>query len=259
MLYVYLYFMQVLIIEDEIKTAKALSRIIASIEPDADIVTCLQTVQSAVDFFNKGMFVDIAFMDVQLADGLSFDIFKETKVHCPVIFCTAYDEYAIEGFKANGIDYILKPFAEGSIKTALGKFHSLRNFFQANSQNAQHIIQSFGTSGKQNFLVFHRNRYLVVPVDKIAYFYIKYDATLIHTFEGKEYVLNQSLEIINGQLPNGTFYRLNRQYLINFDAIKDVEPFFSRKLMIHLKVNTFENLIINKNKTTEFLSWLDSR
>ncbi|ANI89275.1 DNA-binding response regulator [Arachidicoccus ginsenosidimutans] len=251
--------MRVLIIEDEIKTAKALSRIIGILEPDAQVIDCLQTVQSAIDFFNTNANVDVAFMDVQLADGLSFDIFKEVKISCPVIFCTAYDEYAIDGFKANGIDYILKPFTEESIKGALEKFRSLQNFFQSNQNKAQQIIQSFGNSGKQNFLVFHRNKYIAIALEKIAYFHIKNDVTLIHTFDDDEYVINQSLDAISEQLPQGKFYRLNRQYLISFEAIKEVEPFFSRKLLVHLKVRTEDELLINKNKTTEFLNWLDNR
>lgn len=255
--------MKIVILEDEVKTARALQQMIGAVQPDAEVIAVLQSVQAAVDFFKKNNTFDLVFMDVQLADGLCFNIFKEVTIPAPVIFCTAFDEYAIEGFKANGIDYILKPFTEATLKAAFDKFKALQNFFQVNpdkNMQLEKILQSLQPdTGKKSFLVFKQKKYSVVPVEQIAFFFIKNDLPALRTFDGQDFFINQSLDAVSAQLPAAQFYRITRQYLVNFNAVKEVEPYFSRKLLVRLKVATPESLLINKNKTTDFLNWLDNR
>lgn len=250
--------MKIVIIEDEIKTAKALARLITQVTPEAEILASLQSVKGAIDYFSSHEAPDLIFMDVQLADGLCFDIFKEVTIKSPVIFCTAYDEYAIEGFKANGIDYILKPFTEETLITAFEKVKNIRNFFQG-GQPVEKLLQPLTTGGKKSFLVFKDNKYTVISIENIAFFYIKNELPLMYTFDEKEYFINQSLDTVYNLLPPGQFFRVTRQYLINFDAVKEVEHYFARKLLVHLKVKTPEEIIVGKSKTTEFLTWLDNR
>lgn len=249
--------MKILVIEDEIKTAKALARLITLLEPESEIIASLQTVKAAIDYLSSEPSPDLIFMDVQLADGSCFDIFKEVSVTAPVIFCTAYDEYAIEAFKANGIDYILKPFTEETLAAAFRKVAALKQALGTTGKRPLYPLSA--RNGKKSFLVFKDNKYTVIAVEQIAFFYIKSDLPVMVTFEGAEYIINQSLDTINSQLSPAQFYRINRQYLINFDAVREVEHYFARKLLVHLKTATPEKIIIGKNKATEFLQWLDNR
>ncbi|GAA0541917.1 LytR/AlgR family response regulator transcription factor [Chitinophaga japonensis] len=255
--------MTILIIEDEVKTAKALERLILSVRPDAEIVGVIQSVQTAVKYLSGNPQPALIFMDIQLSDGLCFGIFSAVKVEAPVIFCTAYDEYAIEAFKANGIDYILKPFSQDTLAAAFEKVRRFENYFQAAKPQAPDIsvlLQLAGQSGgKKSFLVFSNNKYLTVPTDNIAYFYIRHEATTIVTFDREEYPIQPSLEEVHNQLPPRQFFRINRQYLVNFSAVKEVEHYFARKLLVHLKVPTGDELLIGKDKTTAFLAWLEER
>ena len=255
--------MKIVIIEDEVKTARALAAIITTVEPGAEIVASLQSVRASVDWFSAGMRPDLVFMDIQLADGLCFDIFRETTVPAPVVFCTAYDEYAIEGFKANGIDYILKPFSEATLVAAFQKWKDFRTHFAAAAappEEFRHLLQSLTTlQGKNSFLVFKNNKYTVVPTDNIAFFYIKGDLPVLYTFDSKEYFVNQSLDTLESVLPAGKFFRASRQYLVHFPAVKEIEHYFARKLLVHLTVNTPEKVIISKEKSVAFLHWMDNR
>jgi DNA-binding LytR/AlgR family response regulator len=253
--------MRIIIIEDELKAAKSLANLIAKLKPDAKIVAQLQSVESAVSYLSENEEPELIFMDVQLSDGVCFDIFKVVKIHCPVIFCTAYGEYAMEAIKANGIDYLLKPFSKEDLQAALEKIDNFKNFFQQNTQpDLDGLLKRVGLDeGKKSFLVFKNNKYTTIQTDTIAFFYIKYESVSIMTFQGQEYPVVQSLDQIQGLLSPRQFYRLNRQYLINFSAIKEVEHYFARKLLVKLVVQSPEKLLIGKEKTTAFLSWLESR
>jgi two-component system, LytTR family, response regulator LytT len=250
--------MKIVIIEDEIKAAKSLANLIAQIKPNASIVASLQSIESSVNFLSQNAAPDLIFMDVQLSDGLSFDIFKSVKINCPVVFCTAYGEYAMDAIKTNGIDYILKPFS----KEQLGeKVDSFKNFFQTNTQpNLDELIKRLGVDdGKKSFLVFKENKYVTIATDQIAFIYIKHETTTIVTFQQQTYTLPQSIDQVQNQLSAKQFYRLNRQYLVNFSAIKEVEHYYGRKLLVKLVVPNPDDLLLGKEKTTAFLQWLENR
>ncbi|MBC9914633.1 LytR/AlgR family response regulator transcription factor [Chitinophaga varians] len=253
--------MNAIIIEDEIKAARSLENLIVRLRPSIQIQAKLQSVEAAIDWLSDHDMPGLIFMDIQLSDGLSFDIFKSVTITCPVIFCTAYGEYALDAIKANGVDYLLKPFSEEDLKTALEKVESFRNFFQQNSgNNLEDLIRKISVDeGKKSFLVFKNNKYMTVQTDQIAYIYIKYTSPSIVTFKGEEYTITQSLDQVQQQLSAKQFYRLNRQYLINFAAIREVEHYFARKLLVNLQVATPEKLLIGKEKTAVFLRWLEER
>ena len=254
--------MKILIVEDEIKSAKALSVLILSIQPAVEIVAIIQSVEEAVRHLLSNEDPDLIFMDIQLSDGLSFEIFNEVRVLSPVVFCTAFDEYAIDAFKANGIDYILKPFTKETVMSAFDKVKLLSKAFSHNQipvDYASILNSNNQQSNKTSFLVFKNQKYITIPTASIAFFYINNETPTLVTFEQKEYQLNLTMDTITSQLPAKQFYRLNRQYLINFDAVGSVEHYFLRKLIILLKVNTKEELLVSKHKSTEFLSWLENR
>jgi DNA-binding LytR/AlgR family response regulator len=253
--------MNIIIIEDELRTAKSLENIILSIRPDAKITGQYQSVERSVEALSNGAQPDLIFMDIQLADGLSFEIFKAVKITCPVIFCTAFDEYSLEAFKRNGVDYVLKPFSKEDIEEAFRKVDELKNFFQQKVMpDLGDLLSKLNPSvGKTSFLVFKNQKYTTVHTDNIACFYIRNDGTSMMCFDKQEYTLNQSLDNITSAVSSKQFFRLNRQYLINFKAIKEVEHYFLRKLYVKLVVETPDKLLVNKEKSTAFLSWMEDR
>ncbi|MBL0740556.1 LytR/AlgR family response regulator transcription factor [Chryseolinea lacunae] len=253
--------MKIVIIEDEIKAAKSLAALIAKLRPDATLVAQLQSIESAVEFLTQNAQPDLIFMDVQLSDGMCFDIFKAVKIQCPVVFCTAFGEYAMDAIKANGIDYLLKPFSKEQLEEAFEKVDNFKNFFQQNQQpDLDGLLKKMGLDeGKKSFLVFKSNKYTTVQTDAIAFIYIKNESTTIVTFQGQEYNLTQTMDQVQAMLSVKQFFRLNRQYLVNFSAVKEVEHYFDRKLFVKLTVPTPDKLLIGKEKTSGFLNWLETR
>ncbi|MBD1363223.1 response regulator transcription factor [Mucilaginibacter sp. ZT4R22] len=254
--------MNIIIIEDELKTAQSLEKIILDIKPSAKITGRYQSVEESVEGLSNNAQPDLMFMDIQLADGLCFEIFKAVKITCPVIFCTAYDEYSMEALKSNGVDYVLKPFSKSDIQEAFRKVDELKNFFQQKVMpDLNDLLLKLGgpPAGKTSFLVFKNQKYTTVQTDDIAFFYIRNDSTSIMCFDKQEYALNQSLDQIAGAVSAKQFFRVSRQYLVNFKAIKEVEHYFLRKLYVKLVIETPEKLLINKEKSSGFLSWMEER
>ncbi|MBL4675853.1 DNA-binding response regulator [Mucilaginibacter conchicola] len=253
--------MNIIIIEDELRTARSLETIIKEIKPNARITGQYQSVEDSVAALSETAQPDLIFMDIQLADGLSFEIFKSVKITCPVVFCTAFDEYSMEAFKSNGVDYVLKPFSKENIKEALRKVDDLKNFFQQKiTPDIESLLQRLSPqSGKTSFLVFKNQKYATVQTDNIAFFYIRNDSTSLMCFDGQEYTLSQSLDNIAASVSAKRFFRVNRQYLVNFKAIKEVEHYFLRKLYVKLVIDTPEKLLINKEKSHSFLTWMEER
>jgi len=253
--------MNIVIIEDELKTAKSLENIILSIKPQAQLIGHYQSVEASVKALKALQRPDLIFMDIQLADGLCFEIFKQVNVACPVVFCTAYDEYSLEAFKQNGVDYVLKPFSKDDIREALEKVDNLQNFFQQKViPELSGLLSKLGSSaGKESFLVFKNQKYTTVATENIAFFYIRNDSSTIMCFDKQEYTISQSLDQITASVSPKQFFRINRQYLVNFRAIKDIEHYFLRKLYVRLIIESPDKLLINKEKSSAFLSWMENR
>jgi two-component system response regulator LytT len=253
--------MNIIIIEDELKAARSLENIINEVRPQAKIIAKLQSVESSLKYLSENRQPDLIFMDIQLSDGLCFEIFKSVKITCPIVFCTAFDEYSLEAFKANSVDYVLKPFSKSDIADAFRKVDELRNFFQQSAMPdlTDLLSQITPPTGKKSFLVFKNNKYITIATNNIAFFYIRNELSTIMSFDQQEYTVNQSLDQISSQLSPEQFFRLNRQYIVNFSAIKEVEHYFMRKLFVKLTIPTPDKLLINKEKSPAFLSWLENR
>jgi two-component system response regulator LytT len=185
------------------------------------------------------------------------------KVTAPVIFCTAYDQYAIEAFKANGVAYILKPFSKDSLAAAFEKVTLLKSHYSDQGhimdQLAGLLNQRQEFQGKQSFLVIRHHKYLTIPTENIAFFYVRNESATIMASDGQEYALAQSLDEIAASLNPLQFFRVNRQYLISFKAIVEVEHYFARKLLVKMTPATSEPLLVGKDKATAFLNWLEKR
>lgn len=251
--------MNIVIIEDERITADELAGTINNLEPDAKIVAILSSVKTAVAYFQKNESPDLIFSDVQLGDGLSFEVFKAVKIAAPVIFCTAYDEYALNAFKTNGIDYILKPSTSQTIADALAKYRSLRDTFGGKMQRYASILDALinrESSKCASILVYHKEKILPVKMDEIALFYIDNEVTYLLTFASQKYVAGKSLEELE-QLSGSNFFRINRQYLVNRKAVIDASRYFLRKLSVNLSIPYKEKILVSKEKTPQFLNWLE--
>ncbi|KFF27322.1 LytR/AlgR family response regulator transcription factor [Chryseobacterium vrystaatense] len=255
--------MNILIIEDEIKAAKVLADNLKKIRSESHILSILQSVESAVDWLQNETLPDLIFMDIQLADGKCFEIFESVDINIPVIFCTAYSDHTFEAFRNNGIDYILKPFTPNEIELSLQKLEQFRNYFQKQNSPAEllQIIKSVFPSekAKTNFLIFSQNRYLNIPSIEISYFCKKTEGTFLSTTENKMYPMKETLEELQRQVSPEDFFRVNRQYLIAFKSIREVQHYFHRKLLIILDVETSEKVFVPREKTTLFLEWLANR
>ncbi len=249
--------MKIVIIEDEIFTAEDLRDDLQAINPAIEVMAILSTVKESILYFTKNSDYDLIFSDIQLGDGQSFEIFRQVNIAAPIIFCTAYNQYALEAFKANGIDYILKPFDKNSIAQALNKHQFLKEKLQSPALNYENIFAQLKAQSTriQSLIVHQADKIIPLSVVEIALIYLKNQVIHLHTFTGKEYHIYQTLDELELKL-NPQFYRVNRQFLVNRKAINDVSQYFGRKLLLNLSLNFPERLTISKEKVSHFLSWL---
>ncbi|MBP5307430.1 MAG: response regulator transcription factor [Paludibacteraceae bacterium] len=254
--------MNLLIIEDEIKTAKELKTLIESQRPDMQVVDIVASVKSAVQWLDKHPEPDLIFSDIQLADGLSFEIYRQREVQCPIVFCTAFDEYAIQAFETNGIDYLLKPVDEEKLEHALAKFErfaSLSGKGNASSNQQlqiQNLLAHFEKPYKTSLLVYYKEKIIPIQIDDILFFNSVDGVVTAHLNDGSLYVVNHTLESIESQLDPHRFYKANRQYIIARKAITGIEHYFTRRLVVHLSHPTPDPVIVSKVKASDFLKWV---
>ncbi|GET25663.1 LytTR family DNA-binding domain-containing protein [Prolixibacter sp. NT017] len=251
--------MKIVIVEDESFTAEDLKDNLLTVNPEIRIVTTLNSVANAIAWFKNHEHPDLIFSDIQLGDGLSFEIFQAASVSTPVIFCTAFDEYAVKAFKANGIDYILKPFDKADIAASLKRYRELENKFAGSSSQLETMLQLFKNKETQHkkvsVLVYYKDKILPVRVDSIAVLYLENKITHLITFDQKSYAINKPLEELE-KIVGIDFFRANRQFLIHRNAVKEAAQYFARSLSVTLSIPFNEKIKINKAKVPEFLDWL---
>lgn len=248
--------MKALIIEDEILASKHLQLVLEEVG-DISVITILESVAETIEWFRKNPPPDIVFMDIHLADGSAFEIFKDVNISCPIIFTTAYDEYALKAFKVNSIDYLLKPIEVSDVQDSLKKLKGLsvsENFKTA----LNNIIASYRRTSKykNNFLIPSKGDKLIpVRTSDLAYFYI--DAGIVKAFsaDGKTYNFDHTLDELTGLLDPELFFRANRQYIISRTSIKDIDIWFNSRLSVNLKIVVPEKILISKARITEFKKW----
>lgn len=246
--------MRAIIIEDETAAARNLKVLLASTHPEIDVVATLESVSESVDWLQSNAAPDLIFMDIHLADGNAFRIFDSVEVASPIIFTTAYDQYALEAFKVSSIDYILKPIKEQDLQRAVAKYTSLTA--------AQRIekIKSAGEmverSRQQTLLVKVRDRLIPVAEQEIAFFYTSNEHVTLTTMDGRHYPVDGTLESLSGKFAGENFFRANRQFIIARKAIKDISVWFGSRLAVNLSIPTEERIIISKARSSEFKEWL---
>jgi len=251
--------MNVLIIEDEARSARELAGIIAEIDPEIQVVAVLVSVEQSLTWLNKNPHPDLIFSDIQLADGLSFDIYEAIKITCPIIFCTAFDEYLMNAFDTNAISYLLKPINKAKVQKALDKLNTLQHSFKQEALPfpIEKLLSQVRQPYKSTLLVNHREKIIPIQAKDIAYFCLDNTVVQICTILNHKYFMTNSMEELEKAVDPKLFYRANRQYLINRNAVSNVERFFSRKLAVKMNVETPETIIDSKTKAVEFLQWLE--
>lgn len=251
--------MKVVIIEDEALMARDLTDILQQAPGHPEVIMTLSSVAEAINYLKHHPAPDLIFSDIQLGDGISFDIFRQVDTDCPVIFCTAYNEFALEAFRNNGIDYVLKPFSRKTICEALDKYEVLKENFTRNAGRQSGLIAVAAQASQQNhkttLLINWKDKIIPVRITDIALFTIDYKMTQLVTFDNQKYYLNQTLEELEQTCGPG-FYRANRQYLVNKDSIREALQYFARKLVLKLNIPGDHEVIISKNRVPDFLEWL---
>ena len=250
--------MRVLLIEDEDLAAWSLIAKLQRLDPAIEVVATLDTVKAAVDWFRANPAPDLAFFDIQLADGLSFDIFEQVKVPCPIIFTTAYDAYALRAFKVNSVDYLLKPIVQEDLAQAFSKLRQLRGAATLDAGAIQQMVQLLKTrSYKTRFLVKIGDHLSAVAAEEIDYFFGENKIVWLRHQNGRKYPVDYTLEQLEDLLDPAHFFRLNRQYIAAIDAIKDAVSYSNSRLKLTLK-NPFndDDVLVSREKVEAFKQWM---
>jgi len=251
--------MKVIIIEDEKISADYLAALIKASEPNVEILTTIPSVKKGIEYFQENPTPDLIFSDIQLGDGLSFEIFREVNVLTPIIFCTAYDDYAINAFETNSIAYIVKPFTIDTIRDAIKKYKDLQKMLlhsDAQYRAIMGILQKNEHQVSSSILVYIKDKIKPVKLDDIAMFYIEDGITYLTTFDKQNYTTNKTLDVLE-QTIGTNFFRVNRQFIINRKSIIEAAQYFGRRISLHLEVPYKEKIIVSKGNVSKFLNWLE--
>jgi DNA-binding LytR/AlgR family response regulator len=253
--------MNVLIIEDEPQAAQRLEKLTKVILPDSTILAKVDTVKNSVQWLQTHQPPDLILMDIQLADGISFSIFDQCEVKSPVIFTTAYDEYALKAFKVNSIDYILKPVDENELRAALRKFESLNKPIAATPDKMLESIglavQMLTKKYKERFVIKVGEHLKSVEISEILFFFSLEKTTFAQTKDGRKHILDFTMEQLDGLVIPDRFFRINRKYLVAADAIHDMISYTNSRLKLILKTSDDNDVIVARERVQEFKNWLD--
>ncbi|MDX1476334.1 MAG: LytTR family DNA-binding domain-containing protein [Saprospiraceae bacterium] len=247
--------MKILIIEDENAAARRLTKLISEIDGGYEIVDILDSIEAAIEWFSKHDLPDVLLLDIHLADGSSFKIFDHVEVTCPVIFVTAYDEYAVQAFRVNAIDYLMKPIKKVELEQALSRVRSA-----APRQSFDELIDQLRQSG----VIPRENRVLVrigqniklVDLNAAAYFYTEDKITFAVMPDAKRYPVEYSLDHLDGLLNDSKFFRINRQFIVNVDAIQDMYSYSKSRVKMNLKPPSHVDVIVSTERSPKFKKWL---
>ena len=246
--------MKALIIEDETAAALNLEAILKQVAPGVEVIGTLESVEESIGWLRANPQPDLLFMDIHLADGDSFRIFDAVEITAPVVFTTAYDQYALEAFRVNSIDYLLKPINADDVRRALEK---LRRLTSGERLDYGSRVRSLAAQRQEEvFLVRVRDRIIPLQRDRIAYCYTSNEKVTACGFDGETYPLDKTLEALQALLPERDFFRANRQFIVARRAVKEIAVWFGSRLTLHLTVDTPERIVISKARVPEFKTWL---
>lgn len=251
--------MQVAIIEDESVARQHLQSMLTEIDAGIHVSVTLDSIEASVRYFQSQPSVDLVFLDIELGDGQSFEIFKQVSIDVPIIFITAYQEHALKAFKLNSVDYLLKPVDKNELNSAIEKYRKLHvEQKQKLQQNILSLLDKMEGNGQSRtrYLAKSGTRLISVMTADVAYFYTKDRLQFIKTIRNEDYVLDKRLDEIELELEKNNFFRVNRQFILNYNAIHKVHTWFSGKLKISVQPEAHEEIIISRLKAADFKKWL---
>jgi DNA-binding LytR/AlgR family response regulator len=254
--------MRVLIIEDEAPAYRRLNTLISQNHHDLDVVEVIDSVQDAIKWLRNHETPNLIFSDIQLADGLSFEIYREEPVKCPIIFTTAYDEYMMDAFRTNGIDYLLKPIEQKDLDRSISKFRDLTGAQTKENPGIEAVLDLLDQRQKKyktRFLIKVGSKLLPLQVSEIAYFFSSDGFTHIVTNANRKFLADQTLDELEQVLNPQIFYRSNRQFLVHVQSIQALHQYFKGKLKLDLNPKPDEDVIVSREKARSFKDWLDER
>ena len=262
--------MKAVIVEDERAAVRNLTALLTDVTPEMEIIAVLDSISESVEWFKEHKSPDLVFMDIHLADGSAFEIFRHIEIACPVIFTTAYDEYAVRAFSVNSIDYLLKPIHEDRLMQTIQRFEGLtKNYIHDFNQESRmlEILQQLSAAQETSVSVQkkYRTRFLIssgeklftLQVSDIAYFYSENKLTFAVTHKNREYLIDLALDRLSEQLDPDHFFRTNRQTLVCIDAIQRIESYFLGKAIVHVQPPFKDKIMISKDKMASFRMWLN--
>ena len=251
--------MNLIIIEDEKPSARRLQRMLQSL--NLEIQVMLHSVEESIDWFQNNAHPDLIFLDIQLSDGLSFEIFETIDIKSAVIFTTAYDEYALQAFKLNSIDYLLKPIDEDDLAIAVKKYQERLPKKQAVTLDFNDIkkllVNPIDREYKKRFSVKVGQHLKLINIDEIECFYSENKGTYLHTIDGRNYLIDSTLEQLEEELEPETFFRINRKFFVNINAIKDMVSYTNSRLQIKLNSYNEQEIIVARERVKDFKGWLE--
>jgi DNA-binding LytR/AlgR family response regulator len=260
--------MRTLIIEDEYPAAERLQRLIQKVDPTLEVLAVLDSIEAAGEWFRANKAPDLIFSDIQLSDGLSFEIFRQNVISSPIIFTTSYDEYAIQAFKVKSIDYLLKPVKQQDLQDAIDKYRAIKSDFAQPERVLQ--LEAFldslpvsttraGKKYKKRFLVKSGEQLVPVAEEDIAYFMSANELVLLTKTDGKKYLVDYTLEQLERLLNPELFFRLNRQFISHLHAIRKIHTYFNGKLKLQLSPEVNEEVLVSRDKATLFKKWMEGQ
>jgi len=252
----------VLIIEDEPHAQIEMKRLLANSSHEIHVIDCIDTVEDAINWINNNPEPDIMFFDIQLSDGLSFEIFNHVKTKAPIIFTTAFDEYAIKAFKVNSIDYLLKPVKQHELNSALDKFITLANGEQKKEpelkiEQIQKLLEIYKPKYKSRFITRIGDQIVRIGINEIAYFKAEDNVVMLISENNKRYIIDYTIEQLTNLLNPDTFFKANRSYIINISSIKKISKYFNSRMHIELEPKTEDAVLISRIRVPDFLNWID--
>lgn len=252
--------MKILIIEDEPQAAKRLETLVKELLSSVQVLDKIDSVKRSVHWFKNNPAPDIALMDIQLADGLSFQIFEQCEVKCPVIFTTAYDEYALKAFKVNSIDYILKPVDKQELQAAFTKLENMTKSVNSTQQlmdNIGQVVSLLSKKHKERFVVKVGEHLRTIDVKDVLYFFSQDKTTFCHSIDNRNHILDFTLEQLEDMIDPSVFFRVNRKYFVRAESILDIISYTNSRLRLVLKNSADNDVIVARERVQEFKQWLD--
>jgi len=251
--------MNVILVEDELSARQNMLAIFNELNIQINVMACLESIEESVNWIKSNPKPELGFFDIQLADGVSFDIFDKTEVSFPVVFTTAFDEYAIRAFKVNSIDYILKPIKKSDVEFAINKYHNSQKqtITDKNLLDVLHTLTNKADHEKKTILIKKHDGFVPVPVADFALFLIESAIVYGLTFKEEKYVLDETLDVLENKLNQTDFFRANRQFIVSRKTIIEVKNYFNGRLLLKTKPNIKEQILISKARVNLFRQWLE--